>query len=211
MAREQDGQELTPPQIAVLQMRWNSAQGRAVIEDMLDDLRQHGDSWLSPTNHFAASSLARSGIPTITDSYVVDLRGINFDDHDLSGLDLCFMDLSHASFQRCTLTGACLQRSDLSFANFSHSLMPKADLLQIYAHEAVFDHCVLEGAMMMASDLSNSSFCHANLQRVVLDNSNVTGCHFTTANTRFASFASVFKNDLQAQKKPGPMEPDPSP
>lgn len=210
MAREQDGQQLTTSQIAVLQMRWLSAQGRAVIEDMLDDLRQQGESWLSPTNHFATSSIARAGIPTVTDSYVVDLRGINFDGHDLSGLDLCFIDLSHASFQRCTLTRTCFQRSDLSFANFSHSIMPETDLLQIHAHEAVFDHCVLEGAMMMASDLTNSSFRHANLQRVVMDNSNVTGCHFKTAKTRFASFARVFKNDLQAQKKPGPMEPEPS-
>lgn len=207
MAREQDGQQLTPVQIAALQTRWLTVQGRAVIEDMLDDLRQQGESWLVPTNRFAASSIARSGIATITDSYVVDLRGVNFDSHDLSGLDLCFMDLSHASFQRCTLTRTSFQRSDLSFANFSHSIMPEADMLQIHAHEAVFDHCVLEGAMMMASDLTSSTFRHANLQRAVMDNSNVTGCHFKTAKTRFASFAKVFKDDLQAQKKPGPLEP----
>jgi len=102
------------------------------------------------------------------------------------------MDLSHSSFQRCTLTRTCFQRSDLSVANFCHSIKPEADLLQIHAHEAVFDHCVLEGAMMMASDLT-SSIRHANLQRVVMDNSNVTGCHSKTAETRLASFAKVFK------------------
>lgn len=207
MAREQDGQQLTQPQIATLQARWLSEHGRAVIKDMLDDLRERGETWLLATNHFAASSIARNGIPTITDSYVVDLRGINFDGYDLSGLDLCFMDLSHASFQGGTLTRTCFQRSDLSFANFSHSIMPEADLLQVHAHKAVFDHCVLEGAMMMASDLTSSTFRHANLQRVVMDNSYVTGCHFKTAKTRFASFAKAFKSDLQEQKKPGPMEP----
>lgn len=60
---------------------------------------------------------------------------------------------------------------------------------------------------LMASDLTSSSFHHANLQRAIMDNSNVTDCHFKTAKIRFASFAKVFKKDLQAPKRPGPTEP----
>ncbi|WP_229614315.1 pentapeptide repeat-containing protein [Pseudomonas syringae] len=202
-----EGQKLTPLQVATLQARWLSPQGQAVIEDMLDDLRQQGESWLIPINHFAASSIAGSKIPMITEGYVVDLRGINFDGYDLSGLDLCFMDLSHASFKGCMLTKTCFQRSDLSFADFTHSTMPEADLLQIHAHKAVFDHCSMESAMMMASDLTGSSFREANLQSAVMDNSRVVGCNFKSANLHLASFARVIRHEQPSHRKPGPLEP----
>ncbi|WP_339070891.1 pentapeptide repeat-containing protein [Pseudomonas idahonensis] len=202
-----EGQKLTPLQVTALQARWLTPQGQAVIEDMLDDLRQQGESWLIPINHFAASSIAGSNIPMITDAYVADLRGINFDGYDLSGLDLCFMELSHASFKSCILTKTCFQRSDLSFSDFTHSIMPEADLLQIHAHKAVFDHCWLESAMMMASDLTGSSFREANLQSVVMDNSIVIGCSFKSANVHRASFARVIRHEQHSQKRPGPLEP----
>jgi hypothetical protein len=37
-----EGQKLTPLQVTTLQTRWLTPQGQAVIEDMLDDLRQQG-------------------------------------------------------------------------------------------------------------------------------------------------------------------------
>jgi len=105
--------EMSTEQVAQLRARWESNAARDALASVLHDLRLGGEGWVSLVKSFA--SPLSSPIP---DAYVADLRGVNFDGLDLSGLDFCFVDLRYTSFKNCTLHGTCFQRADLTDSNF---------------------------------------------------------------------------------------------
>lgn len=153
--------------IEALRFRWEGEMARQAVIGMFDDLKKGGESWPEVIKKFELHDAP------ISTSYIADLRGMKFDGMDLSGFDLCFVDLRYSSFQDCTLVGTIFQSSDISFCNFSRSNMLGADLFEVRANDSNFTRCRLEKAIMMNSDFSGSSFEKSLMTMAELDLSNL--------------------------------------
>ncbi|GLO16058.1 hypothetical protein PPUJ20028_46440 [Pseudomonas putida] len=159
-----------------LRERWSTDRAQQIIQQIIEDLRNNGETWPALIRNLWPDS----ELP-ITEAYVADLRGINLDNMDLSKLDFCFADLRYASFRGCNLNKTIFQSADISHCDFTGSNMRAADLFEVKAYRANFTFCTLTKAMMMGSDFSESTFRKAVMHGVVLDKSNLSGCFLTGA------------------------------
>ena len=101
----------------------------------------------------------------------IDLRGVDFTDADLSGLNL----------SRANLEGAIFSRCDLSFTDFTAANLRYAHLDNCRAIEANFTGAVLHGA-----DLTSSVLASANLTGALMSSARLQGVFAANANLSMA-------------------------
>lgn len=131
-----------------------------------------------------------------------DFRG-----RDFSGWDLSGMDFTGCDFRGCSFTGASLEKTDLTGAWFSESLMRDADLRGAWVPGVRFDRTDLTGASLqgaycvckinstlwMRTDNVRPSFAGAILKNVDFTFSAMEGADFTGAALDGAAFNEIHR------------------
>lgn len=104
-----------------------------------------------------------------------DLRGSDFREADLSGLDLSFRD-----FSECLFSGAICQNTNFTGCNFR-----KSSLDNLKAAHAIFDNCIFERPHFGFSDFSNAS-----MQKIAAQETNFLYTNFTNTNIKGSDFSN---------------------
>ena len=131
----------------------------------------------------------------------LDLRGINLNHQDLTGLDLSGYDLREAAFNRADLSKTNFSYARLDMATLDHALLDECEFIGANLSGAGLDECTarmcgfgganLTGASLISADLSDSVFSKSILARTDfraavlkgarLSESDLTGAVFTRA------------------------------
>ena len=97
-----------------------------------------------------------------------DLRGLELDQKNLAGADLRDADLTGSSFRGSNLGGIQLQRSRIESVDFSAATMSQANLFGAEVYGSVFHETDLVGSDLRFSRWIGSDLTEADLQHVVL-------------------------------------------
>ncbi len=121
----------------------------------------------------------------------LDLRGINLNHQDLSGLDLSGYDFSFAHMNRVNLSGANLGHSLFLYAGLEKAVLDEceflgADLRWARLNECQGKHCGFGGSDLAYTSLinakfTNAVFSHSNLYKADLRAVDLTGARLTEA------------------------------
>lgn len=101
----------------------------------------------------------------------LDLRGINLDNEDLSGLDLSGYDLSFASMNRINLSQTNLSYAVLSGASLEKAILDECEFIGSDLNHASLNECSAKMCGFGGADLSHASLINADLSDAVLSRS----------------------------------------
>jgi uncharacterized protein YjbI with pentapeptide repeats len=87
-----------------------------------------------------------------------DLKGVNFTNMNLQGVDLYRARLTDANLTGADLQGAYMHRADLRGANLTNANLTGVQLTSAYLQNAN-----LEGANLTEADLGYSKFCNTTM------------------------------------------------
>ena len=106
----------------------------------------------------------------------LDLRGLRFEDADLSEFNLGGSDFSGAWLRRTNFTGALL------FKSSRMNISGVAKFFRAYLDHANFTNAFLNGTVFIWADLSSAKFDNTTLQAVNLDGALVSDTNFEHSN-----------------------------
>lgn len=125
---------------------------------------------------FADRSLGRSDLAPLAGKGPVHLVACDFEEADLTGLDL-----TEWVFERCGFKQANLAKATLELTKWTHCKGPSAS----------FKGSNLEDAAFASSDFNNASFRSAVLSSAKFDNCKLTGADLSDAKTLDVHFANT--------------------
>jgi len=96
-----------------------------------------------------------------------DLKGVNFTDMNLQGVDLYRARLTGANLTGANLQGAYMHRSDLQGANLTN-----ANLTGVVLTSAFLQNANLAGANLTEANLEYSTFCKTTMPDGTVKNDN---------------------------------------
>lgn len=110
---------------------------------------------------------------------VINLRGADLSNRDLSGVNLQGIDLQGVNFENTDLSGSNLYDADLYEANlkgakFNKATLSSAKLLELDLRGINFNEAKLDGAILQQANLSRANFSRANLMNANLDKADLS-------------------------------------
>lgn len=193
--------EYTEQQLQHLRDRWkgHEDQARALVSVIREDLK-----W-EDSQEYKALKQALGPLPEGIQEVERDLRGGYFRGACLSGANLQKTDLSGAVLEKADLskaflTGACLSQAFMEKADLTGAILERADLSRAFLEKACLTGAVLERVDMSKAFLAGAYLAKAFLAEANLTGANLWGAGLSGANCWGAALsgANLWGADLSA-------------
>ena len=140
----------------------------------------------------------------------LDLRGINLNNEELSGLDLSGYDFSFASMNRVNFSQSNLSYAILTDAGLDMAVLDECDFIGADLRRASLNECSAKNCGFGGADLSHASMINADLGEAVLSRSSLhyadlrasdlTGARLSEADLSHAVFTRATLCDADMKK-----------
>lgn len=94
---------------------------------------------------------------------LIDLRGVNLSDRDLSGGDFTYCALDYANLSKCNLTDCLFQYATLKMANLTGANLERVQASPIDASRANFSLTTIRNSFFMLSNMDNVNFTDSGI------------------------------------------------
>lgn len=160
-----------------LQRRWHTSEGCVFKEKILRE-------------RFFLSLSEIDKIVRDTGDSILDLRGIDLSNLELTDFILSDTDIRYGMFQKSKISGP-FSYTDISFSNFSFAEIILTPFFRTTARYCEFSESYMRGSKFNEVDLRGSSFGSVKLDNVGFYNSDLRGVSFESASFNRCNFVSV--------------------
>jgi uncharacterized protein YjbI with pentapeptide repeats len=120
-----------------------------------------------------------------------DFAGINASYQTFKDCHFNYCDLRNANFEGARLSGCTFEEANLSGANFKNAQMPGTVLSSAVLSEVNFDGANLCAAQMGWTNLRDAILCNANLQKSIIEYSNLSRADCSSADFTDANLSNT--------------------